>query len=174
MAKKKKKKKDDKKEEKKEEKKDDKKEEKKDDKKEEKEEKEEKEVEVPEKFEDLVEEIENLSVLELSELVSVLEDKFGVSASAPAVAAVPAAGNGGGDEEEEKSNYDVELKNIGQKKIEVIKAVRDITGKGLKDAKELVDSAVDSPKTIKESIPAEKANEMKEKLEEAGAEVELK
>lgn len=142
--------------------------------KEEKEEKEDEEVEVPEKFEDLVEEIENLSVLELSELVSVLEDKFGVSAAAPAVAAAPAAGGNGGGDEEEKSNYDVELKSIGQKKIEVIKVVRDITGKGLKDAKELVDSASDSPQTIKEGVPTEKANEMKEKLEEAGAEIELK
>jgi large subunit ribosomal protein L7/L12 len=147
------------------------KEEKKEDKKEEKEEKE--EVEVPEKFKDLVDEIANLSVLELSELVSVLEDKFGVSAAAPAVAAAPAAANGG-DQEEEKSDYDVELKSIGQKKIEVIKAVRDITGKGLKDAKALVDSAADSPQTIKEGVPTEKANEIKEKLEEAGAEVELK
>jgi large subunit ribosomal protein L7/L12 len=137
----------------------------------EKEEKE--EVEVPEKFKDLVDEIANLSVLELSELVSVLEDKFGVSAAAPAVAAAPAAANGG-DQEEEKSDYDVELKSIGQKKIEVIKAVRDITGKGLKDAKALVDSAADSPQTIKEGVPTEKANEIKEKLEEAGAEVELK
>ncbi len=141
---------------------------------EEKEEKQDEEVEVPEKFQDLVEEIENLSVLELSELVSVLEDKFGVSAAAPAVAAAPAAAGGGADEEEEKSNYDVELQGIGQKKIEVIKAVRDITGKGLKDAKELVDNAADSPQTIKEGVPTEKANEMKEKLEEAGAEVELK
>ena len=142
-------------------------------KKEEETEEEEEEVEVPEKFEDLVEEIENLSVLELSELVSVLEDKFGVSAAAPAVAAAPAAA-GDGEEEEEKSNYDVELQGIGDKKIEVIKAVRDITGKGLKDAKALVDDAADSPQTIKEGVPAEKAEEMKEKLEEAGAQVELK
>ena len=154
-------------------KKEEEKKEEKEDKEEEKEEKDE-EVEVPEKFQDLVEEISNLSVLELSELVSVLEDKFGVSAAAPAVAAAPAAANGGGEEEEAKSNYDVELQGIGQKKIEVIKAVRDITGKGLKDAKELVDSAADSPQTIKEDVPAEKAEEMKEKLEEAGAEVELK
>ncbi len=134
----------------------------------------EEEVEVPEKFKDLVEEIENLSVLELSELVSVLEDKFGVSAAAPAMAAAPAAAAGGAEEEEEKSNYDVELQGIGQKKIEVIKAVRDITGKGLKDAKALVDDAADSPQTIKEGVPKEKAEEMKEKLEEAGAEVDLK
>ena len=142
-------------------------------KKEEETEEEEEEVEVPEKFEDLVEEIENLSVLELSELVSVLEDKFGVSAAAPAVAAAPAAA-GDGEEEEEKSNYDVELQGIGDKKIEVIKAVRDITGKGLKDAKGMVDDAADSPQTIMEGVPAEKAEEMKEKLEDAGAEVELK
>ncbi len=154
-----------------EEKKEEKKEEKEE--KEEQEEKEEKEVEVPEKFKDLVEEISNLTVLELSELVSVLEDKFGVSAAAPVAAAAPAAA-AGAEEDEEKSSYNVELQSIGQKKIEVIKAVRDITGKGLKDAKELVDSAADSPQTIKEGVPAEKAKEMKEKLEEAGAEVELK
>ncbi len=133
-----------------------------------------KETEVPEKFKDLVEKISNLSVLELSELVSVLEDKFGVSASAPMAAMAPMAAAGDADAAEEKSSYNVELKAVGDKKIEVIKAVRDITGKGLKEAKDLVDAAVDSPQTIKEEIPTEQANEMKEKLEAAGAEVELK
>lgn len=133
------------------------------------------EIEIPEKFQDLVEQISNLSVLELSELVSILEDKFGVSAAAPMMAA-PVAANAEGEESqaETKSNYSIELKNVGQKKIEVIKAVRDITGKGLKEAKELVDSAMDAPKTIKEEVPTEQAEEIKGKLEEAGAEVELK
>ncbi len=134
-----------------------------------------KETEVPEKFKDLVEKISNLSVLELSELVSVLEDKFGVSASAPMATMAPmAAAAGDADAAEEKSSYNVELKSVGDKKIEVIKAVRDITGKGLKEAKDLVDAAASSPQTIKEEIPTEQANEMKEKLEAAGAEVELK
>lgn len=148
-----------------------KKEEKKDSKKEEKEE--EKEVEVPKKFKDLVKEIEEMSVLDLSELVDILEEKFGVSASAP-VAAAPAAGENGGEEEEEKSAYDVEVQKIGDKKIDVIKAVRDITGKGLKDAKNLVDSISDEPQVIAESVPTDEAKEIKDKIEEAGATVELK
>ncbi len=148
-------------------------EEKKEETKEEETKEEKEEVEVPEKFKGLVDEISSLSVLELSELVSVLEDKFGVSAAAPMMAA-PMAAAGGEAQAEEKSNYNIELKSVGQKKIEVIKAVRDITGKGLKEAKELVDSAVDSPQTIKEGVPTEQAEEIKGKLEEAGAEVELK
>ena len=137
---------------------------------------EEKEVEVPEKFKSLVENIETLSVLELSELVKILEDKFGVSAAAPmAMAAAPAAG-GGGDAggDAAKSSYTVELTAVGDQKIEVIKAVRDATGKGLKDAKDLVDAAASGPQVIKENTPSDEAEELKTKFEAAGASVELK
>ena len=132
-----------------------------------------KDVEVPKKFEKLVKEIEEMTVLDLSELVSVLEDKFGVSAAAPmAVAAAPAAGDGGGDAgAEEKSSYDVELTGAGDQKIAVIKAVRAAADLGLKDAKDLVDAA---PKMIKEGVPKEEAEEMKKAIEEAGGSVELK
>lgn len=130
----------------------------------------EKTVEVPKKFKDLVKTIEEMSVLELSELVKVLEDKFGVSAAAPiAAAAAPAA-----DEEEavkEKSAFNVDITETGPQKIAVIKAVRAITQIGLKDAKDLVEKA---PTTVKENVPKEEAEEMKKKLEEAGATVELK
>lgn len=133
--------------------------------------KEESQVEVPEKFAGIVKEIEEMSVLDLSELVKVLEDKFGVSAAAPmAVAAAPAA-EGGAEEAEEKSAYTVEITDSGSQKIAVIKAVREITEMGLKDAKELVDK---TPATVKENVPTEEAEEMKTKLEEAGAKVELK
>ncbi len=133
-------------------------------------------TEVPKKFKELVEKIENLSVLELSELVKVLEERFGVSAAAP-VAAAPAAApaeGGEGSGSEEKSEYNIELKDAGEKKIDVIKAVRTITEKGLKEAKELVDGAGSEPQVVKESVPVEEAKEAKKKLEEAGATVELK
>jgi large subunit ribosomal protein L7/L12 len=133
-----------------------------------------KEVEVPEKFKNLVEEIKKMSVLELSELVKVLEEKFGVSAAAPvmAVAAGSTAGGGeAGEAAEEKSEFDVELTAAGEAKINVIKIVREITGKGLKEAKDLVDAA---PKVIKEKAPKAEAEEIKKKLEEAGATVNLK
>ena len=129
-----------------------------------------KEVEVPKKFEELVKSIENLTVLELSELVKILEEKFGVSAAAP-VAAAPAEG---GDDGGEKSEYTVELKEAGDKKIEVIKAVRTITGKGLKEAKDLVDGVAEGPQVLKEGVPAEEAKEMEKTLKDAGAVVELK
>lgn len=133
--------------------------------------KEETKVEVPAKFKDLVKQIEELSVLDLAELVKVLEEKFGVS-STPVAMAMPAAGAAGGDEAaEEKSAYDVELKSVGDQKISVIKAVKDITELGLKEAKDLVDGA---PKVIKQEVKKEEAEEMKKKLEEAGAVVELK
>ena len=120
--------------------------------------------------EDVISFIESMSVLELSEFVKELEEKFGVSAAAPvAVAAAPAAGDSGGAEA--KSEFDVVLKSAGQAKINVIKAVRAITDLGLKEAKELVDSA---PKAIKEGVSESEANEVKTQLEEAGAEVELK
>ncbi len=128
-------------------------------------------TEVPEKFKGLVGEIEKLSVLDLSELVKVLEDHFGVSAAAPmAVAAAPAAAGEAAAAEEEKANYDIVLTAAGDKKIEVIKAVREISGLGLAESKALVDAA---PKTVKEAAPRAEADEAKAKLEAAGATVEL-
>lgn len=127
------------------------------------------EVVVPAKFEKLVAEIEKMSVLDLSELVKVLEDKFGVSAAAPMMmGAAPAAEAAA---VEEKTQFDVELTAAGDKKINVIKVVREITGLGLKESKDLVDGA---PKMIKEKVAKADAEEMKKKLEEAGAKVELK
>ncbi len=120
--------------------------------------------------EEIIEAIENMSVLELAELVEELEEKFGVSAAAPV--AMAAAGGGDGDgEEEEQTEFDVFLAEIGQKKINVIKAVRELTGLGLKEAKAFVDEA---PGNVKEGVSKEEADEMKEKLEDAGATVELK
>ena len=134
--------------------------------------KEEKVVEVPKKFEKLVKEIEEMSVLDLSELVGVLEDKFGVSASAPmAMMAAPVAGDGGAEAPAEKSSYTIELTAAGEQKIAVIKVVREAAGLGLKDAKDLVDKA---PATIKENVPKDEAEELKKKIEEAGGSVELK
>ena len=124
-----------------------------------------------EKVTNLIEEVKSLTVLELSELVKALEEEFGVSAAAPvAVAAAPAAG-GAAPAAEEKSDFDVVLEEAGAEKIKVIKVVREITGLGLKDAKDLVDGA---PKTIKEAAPKAEADEMKKKLEEVGATVEVK
>ena len=114
--------------------------------------------------------LEESNMVEISELISEIEEKFGVTAAAPvAVAAAPAAGGEAGAQE--KTEFDVILKSAGQAKINVIKAVRGITDLGLKEAKELVDSA---PKAVKESVPEAEANEIKSQLEEAGAEVELK
>lgn len=128
-------------------------------------------VEVPAKFKDLVEQIEKLSVLDLAELVKVLEEKFGVSAAAPAVvAAVPAAGADAAPAEE-KSSFNVELTSAGANKIASIKVVREATGKGLKEAKDMVDAA---PKIIKEGATKEEADDLKKKLEAAGAQVTLK
>lgn len=128
-------------------------------------------VEVPEKFKSLVGEIEKLSVLELSELVKVLEGKFGVSAAAPMMmGAMPAAG-GAAAAAEEKSEFTVELTEGGANKIGVIKVVREITGIGLKEAKDLVDGA---PKPVKENVSKADAEAMKKKLEEAGGKVTLK
>ena len=129
-----------------------------------------KEVKVPEKFKKLVEEIEKMSVIELAELVKILEDKFGVSPVA-AVAAAPAAGTDVEAVKEEKTSFNIELKNAGAQKIQVIKVIREITGLGLKEAKDLVEAA---PKTVKENVKKEEAEEMKKKLEAAGATVELK
>lgn len=134
-----------------------------------------KQIEIPAKFEKIVGEIEKMSVLDLSELIKVLEEKFGVSASAPMmVAAGNAAPAAQGEMAEEKSFFNVEIKSVGDKKIEVIKVVRDLTGKGLKEAKDLVDAAVNSPQMIAENVKKEEAEEIKKKFEAAGAQVELK
>ena len=119
--------------------------------------------------EEIMQAIEEMSVLELSELVEELEEKFGVSAAAPVAVAGGAAG--GGAAEEEQTEFDVFLAEIGAKKIKVIKAVRELTGLGLKEAKGVVDEA---PGNVKEGLSKEDAEEMKEKLEEAGDTVELK
>lgn len=129
-----------------------------------------KDVVVPAKFKSIVEEIEKMSVLDLSELVKILEDKFGVSAAPVAVVGAVAAG-GEVAATEEKSEFDVELTGAGDNKIGVIKAVREITAKGLKDAKDMVEAA---PMVIKEGVKKEEAEEMKKKIEEAGGSVNLK
>ena len=122
-----------------------------------------------EKVEKLIEDVKALTVLELSELVKALEEEFGVSAAAPvAVAAAPAAA---APAAEEKTSFDVVLKSIGEQKIQVIKVVREITGLGLKEAKDVVDAA---PKTVKEGVSKDDAEAIKEKLTKVGAEVELK
>lgn len=127
-------------------------------------------VEVPEKFAKLVEQIEQMSVLDLSELVSILEDKFGVSAAAPMMMAAAGA-PAGAEAAEEKTSFDVELSGVGESKINVIKAVRAITGLGLKEAKDIVDAA---PKMIKAGVAKAEAEEMKKQIEEAGGAVTLK
>jgi large subunit ribosomal protein L7/L12 len=126
-------------------------------------------VEIPEKFQKLVEQIDKLSVLELSELVKVLEDHYGVSAAAPMAMAAPAAAEDG-PAVEEKATWTVVLTDAGASKINVIKAVREITGLGLGESKALVD---DAPKPVKENISKSDAEEVKTKLEAAGAKVEL-
>ena len=119
----------------------------------------------------VLEMVETLSVLDLANLVKAMEEKFGVSAAAPvAMAAAPAAGGAAGAAAEEKTQWNVELKNGGAQKIAVIKVVRELTGLGLKEAKDLVDGA---PKMVKENVKTEEAQEMKKKLEAAGAEVAL-
>ncbi len=128
-----------------------------------------KDVVVPEKFKELVTKIEQLSVLDLAELVKVLEEKFGVSAAVP-VMAVAAAG-AVADAVEEKTSFDVEITDSGANKINVIKAVRELTQLGLKEAKDLVDAA---PKVMKEGASKAEAESMKKRLEEAGAKVTLK
>ena len=120
--------------------------------------------------EEIMEAIENMTVLELSELVKAMEEKFGVSAAAP-VAVAAAGGAAAGAAAEEKSEFNVMLTAVGDKKINVIKAVREATGLGLKEAKALVDGA---PAAVKENAPKAEAEELKKKLEEAGATVELK
>ncbi|OAT80654.1 50S ribosomal protein L7/L12 [Desulfotomaculum copahuensis] len=124
------------------------------------------------KVNEILEAVKGLTVLELAELVKAFEDEFGVSAAAPvAVAAAPAAGGAAPAAEEEQTEFDVILTAVGDKKINVIKVVREITGLGLKEAKEVVDNA---PKPIKEKVSKEEAEAVKAKLEEQGASVEVK
>ena len=121
--------------------------------------------------EDVVSFIDNMTVLEMSEFVKELEEKYGVTAAAPAIAVAAPAAGGGEAAAEEKTEFDVVLAEAGDKKIQVIKEVRTITGLGLKDAKDLVESA---PKPIKEGVKKEEAEEIKKKVEEAGGTVEIK
>lgn len=130
------------------------------------------EIKIPAKFKEIVEKIETMSVLDLSELVKILEEKFGVSGApmaivAPAASAAPE----GGASEEEKDSFSIVLKAGGDQKIQVIKIIREVLGLGLKEAKDLVDAA---PKTLKEGLKKAEADELKKKLEQAGATVELK
>jgi len=127
--------------------------------------------EVPSKFQDLVKSLEEMSVLDLSELVKVLEDRFGVSAAAPMAMAMPGAAGAAAGAAPEKTSFTVELKDAGSQKIAVIKVVREITGKGLKEAKDMTEK---TPAVLKENVKKEEAEELKKKLEEAGATVELK
>ncbi|MFA5029292.1 MAG: 50S ribosomal protein L7/L12 [Patescibacteria group bacterium] len=129
------------------------------------------EVIVPERFKTLVEQIEKLSVLDLSELVKVLEEKFGVSAAAPVAMMAAGAAAAPAEAVEEKSSFDIELTAAGENKIAVIKAVRVVTELGLKEAKDLVDGA---PKMVKEGVKKEDAEKIKKELEAAGATVTLK
>ncbi len=126
------------------------------------------------KVQEVLDIVKEMSVLELSELVKTMEEEFGVSASAPvAMAGAPAAGPGEGEAavEEEQTAFDVVLTDPGQKKIQVIKSIKEATGVGLKDAKAMAD---DLPKAIKEKVTKEEADELKEKIEEAGGSVEIK
>lgn len=125
-----------------------------------------------EKLTNIIEEVKNLTVLQLSELVKALEEEFGVSAAAPmAVAAAAPAAGGGEAEAEEKSSFDVVLASAGSSKIPVIKAIREVTGLGLKEAKAMVDGA---PATVKEGVAKDEAEKIKETLAGAGATIELK
>ena len=125
-----------------------------------------------EKVQALIEEIKTLTVIELSEVVKALEEEFGVSAAAPAaVAAAPVAGGAAPAAAEEKTEFDVIIKDAGAEKVKVIKVVKDLTGLGLKDAKAVVDGA---PKAVKEGVSKDEADDIKAKLEEAGATVEVK
>lgn len=130
-----------------------------------------KNVEVPAKFKDLVESVEKMTVLDLAELVKLLEDKFGVSAAAPAMMMAAAPGAAAAAPAEEKTTFDVEIADSGANKIGVIKVLREITQLGLKEAKDIVDAA---PKMLKEGVAKADAEAWKKKLEEAGAKVNLK
>ena len=137
--------------------------------------KKEKEVEIPAKFKKLVEEIEKMPVIDLAELVKILEEKFGVSAAPVAVQAVAGSAQAGDQAgASEKSVFNIQLTGVGEKKIEVIKAVRDVMEKGLKESKDLVDAAEKEPQMIKENVKKDEAEEIKKKFEAAGAKIELK
>lgn len=142
------------------------------------EEKEKKEkLEIPKHLEEIVNKIEELKTKDLADLVKILEEKFGVSAQAPvAVAAqVPGAGSAGGENQgEEKTEFNIVLTSPGSSKISVIKVVKEITGKGLKESKDIVDASEKEPQVLKEKVKKEEVEEMKKRLEEAGAGVELK
>jgi len=130
------------------------------------------EIELSKEAKGVIDTVEKMTVLELSQLVKALEDKFGVVAAAPvAVAGAPAAAGGDDDAGSGSDTVDVILKSAGDKKIQVLKAVREITGLGLKEAKELVDAA---PKAVKEGVAKDEAETLKKQLEEQGAEIELK
>jgi len=122
--------------------------------------------------EEILDAIAGMSVLDLSELIKAMEEKFGVSAAAPvAMAAMPAAGGAGGEAAEEKTEFDVTLASFGENKVGVIKVIRAVTGLGLKEAKDLVEAA---PSTVKEGVNKDEAESIKKQLEEAGAKVEVK
>ncbi len=132
----------------------------------------EKEIKIPDKFQKIIEQIEKMSVLELSELVKILEEKFGVSAVPTSFAVgTPTSPEASVGAEEEKDSFNVVLKAGGDQKIQVIKVIREVLGLGLKEAKDLVDAA---PKPVKEGVKKAEAEELKKKLEEAGATVEIK
>jgi large subunit ribosomal protein L7/L12 len=137
---------------------------------------EEKEIEIPERFKKIIEEIEKMTVLDLAEFIKILEKRFGVTAQPQFVAPVvtQAGGEVSGEKKEEKGVFNIVLTQVGAKKIEVIKLVREITGLGLKDAKDLVDKAESEPQTLKENVKKEEAEEIKKKFEGVGAKVELK
>lgn len=134
------------------------------------------EKEIPEKFKKIVEDLETMSVKDLAELIKILEERFGVKAapqviSAP-VSAAPQAQSA--PAQEEKATFNVVLTDVGPQKIAVIKLVREITGKGLKESKDLVDAVASGPQILKEGVKKEEANEIKEKFEKVGAKIELK
>ena len=126
------------------------------------------------KVEQILEIVRDMKVTELSELVSAFEEEFGVSAAAPVAAVAAAGGDAGGAAEEEKTEFTVVLTSPGDKKIPVIKVVRELTGLGLKEAKELVDSSSDGGSPVKEDISSDEADDIKRQLEEAGASVEIR
>jgi len=128
-------------------------------------------VEIPAKFKSLVEEIEKMSVLDLSELVKILEEKFGVSAAAPMAMMAAGAGAEAGAPAEEKTSFDVELTSAGENKIGVIKVIREVTQQGLKECKDMTDGV---PAIVKAGVKKEEAEEIKKKLEEAGGSVTIK
>jgi len=137
---------------------------------------EEKEIEVPEKFKKILEEIEKMTVLDLAEFIKILEKKFGVTSQPQFIPTViPQTQEASqAEKKEEKALFNLVLSQVGAKKIEVIKLVREVTGLGLKDAKDLVDKVESGPQTIKENVKKEEAEEIKKKFEQIGAKVELK